>query len=105
MAIEGLPEGVECVRIGHARPDEFELFGKDILQGGRPDSIAHVIVRPAPGWSFVLNADGLAYVPAKVYDEPKVINVSRQFVVANSREEDALNKAIASMEKWPGYHG
>lgn len=103
MAIEGLPDGVECVRIGRAMADEFELYGKRIIQGGRSDSISHVIVRPAQGWSFLFDEESDCWYSAKVIDPPLEIVIAERFLVTNSRDQKFLETAAAAMRSWPGH--
>jgi len=103
MKLEGLPEGVECVRIGIAGPEEFELFGPQILKGGRNNSITHVVVRPESGWEFVLHG-GFSFVAVRRFIPPVQINLKPfRFVVNNSLEQQMVTDALAALAKLPGY--
>lgn len=60
IRLPGLPLGVTADRICHGAlvaPDEFELYGDTIHQGGRV-GVSAVVVTPQEGWEFVQKADG-----------------------------------------------
>jgi hypothetical protein len=62
MKIPGLPEGVECVRIGPATPEEFQLQEWDgelrIFRGEDFASrLSQIVVQPSEGYVFQFARD------------------------------------------------
>lgn len=71
--INGLPEGVTCVRFGVATDNEYEIIGSNITRGPRQGTVSQVIVAPAKGWKFMIdirNPD--FYYPAKDVPGPEI---------------------------------
>lgn len=111
MNIPGLPEGVECVRIGIAEPEDFEIVGtvdptvQAITKGARAGSMSQVIVRPAKGFDFLWNIRTLSFDVVKVFEAPAAMERTVKFSVTNQRDLDAVNAALEQLKSLPGYVG
>lgn len=75
MHIEGVPDGVEPVKFSSiVGPEEFELVGHgdkaQIIKGGRPGAMSHVIVKPKEGYLFRTDILG-HYAAEKKLAQPK----------------------------------
>lgn len=103
MKIEGLPEGVECVRIGRAGSDEFELIGNHIERGPRADSIAQVIVIPSPGYKFNCDPATLFYYSVKVLDPPVKTTVTAVYQFDNEKDQEITADWLKKLAHLPGF--
>ena len=92
MSPSGFPEGVVWVRYGVASPDEFELYGNEIVKGGRQTSVHQIIVAPAPGYTFVEYPSPNRFIAAKTYEEPQTIVAA--FTVKNSLDAKRIDDAL-----------
>lgn len=103
MKIEGLPEGVELVRVGIPRADEFELYGTSISKGPRGDSVSQLVVRPAQGWEFKYDIRAYGYVPTLMLTKPLVMTATVTFRVNNRSDWNEVNDGLNALAKLPGY--
>lgn len=112
--IDGLPEGVKFVRIGHTQPGEFQLTGTGIMLGPRGDtSAADVVVLPQPGYEFLYDIKNLCYqVVQKLgsfdtngafIEKPETIKTELTFTVSNSADLARVNQWIELAKKLPGF--
>lgn len=101
--IKGLPEGVTCVRIGIATPDEYEIYGDEITKGARAGSITQIIVEPAPGWMFWYDIRSLSFRPVKKLAAPTSVTASVKFTVENQRDLDTVNGFLDRAREIPGF--
>lgn len=112
MNLPGLPEGVECVRIGFAGADDFEIQNDPtnaeppvILKGGRGDSSSQVVVRPAKGWTFVPWFDIKTYrqiwTPSKLLEVPEETVV--RFKATTEFEQKRIAQAVEDSKMVPGF--
>jgi hypothetical protein len=125
MKIDGIPEGVECVRIGQAKTGEFEaasINGKvQIFRAVRQDSLAQIIVVPADGYDFIpaaetpnnrrsVDATTSLRSPAefdvvKKFPAPVTIGATLHFQVLNSRDVQTIDGALEKLKELPGFVG
>lgn len=108
--IEGLPEGVELVRIGVCGPEEFEVTNDPtnenppiISKGPRQGSNTQVIVRPAPGFKFSFDIRGYHFQIEKLLAQPREIAASFRFKVETEQDTQIVEKALESLRKLPGF--
>jgi hypothetical protein len=110
MKIDGLPEGVEAIRFGVPKPEEYVIendpVGPEPLQitkGPRlAGTVSSVIVAPADGYEFVYRLRTLDFAPVKKM-EPLTITASAKFVVTNEVDKGIVEDRIEDLKKLPGY--
>jgi hypothetical protein len=109
IAIPGLPDGVVCVRIGMAEPEEYELTrangDHEITKGPRAGSMSQIIVEPAPDWEFVFEMRSLTFRPVKKLAAPVEITTTVTFRVTNQVDQDRVHDGLKMMTQWPGFVG
>ncbi len=66
IKVPGLPDGVECVRLGAAGAEEFTLVGESISKGARNGN--NVVVTPAPGYEMRFDVRSNCYRATRVFD-------------------------------------
>ena len=123
--VEGLPPGVDFVRIGVPKDDtEFYIVNEPdgkgghamrIVQGARaasfPSPTPHltaapnvlVIVRPSEGWKFKPSIIDLGYRPVRKIDPPAQVAASVIFSVDDEEDKAAVSKALDGLKKLPGF--
>ena len=99
MKLDGLPEGVEAVRVGEAKPGEFVFIDDGEIYGPASENrpFSGLVVGPAEGYEFAYNIGHNSHVPVKRYDTPKVFQAA--FTVTTAPQEQALRQLLA---KCPG---
>ena len=109
--IKGLPEGVELVHIAPAKEGDYELINEvengvpvsRIYPGPRLGASSGIIVKPADGYTFVVNIKTLSYSVVKKLPEPLTITANAKFVVDNEMDAEAVNDRLEQLKKLPGY--
>lgn len=101
MRIQGQPEGVEIIRIGIAKPDEFELIDGHIEAGTREGSTSQVIVRPAPGWAFKFSIAAYALIPVKMLPAPIEVTYTVKFKVDCEQDAAGVDKFMEKLKECP----
>jgi hypothetical protein len=91
-SLPGLPEGIVAIRFDAAGPDDFEMYGDGIQKGPRPGSHSQVIVRPAPGYTFLWDAAKGYYRCVKMLQAKK--RITAVFEVLNSMEHESLKALL-----------
>lgn len=110
IQIPGLPEGVECVRIGTATADDYEITNSvhtddppSITKGPRIGSATQIIVRPAAGWEFRFDIRTLSFRLVKKLDTPLEITRTVKFVVSNALDQGIVEDRLDSLKDLPGW--
>jgi hypothetical protein len=102
--VEGLPTGVEFVRIGYPKKDEYYITNEPDGKGGHVAKISkapepvpgagqstEVIIQPADGYGFRVDIRTMALVATKVWP-PK--QLSAKFTVDNQADQDAITAKL-----------
>lgn len=98
LQIPGLPEGVLCVRIGQAKPEEFQMHGEAIRKGTSVGA-SQVIIAPAEGYEFVYDITINRYRCIPKWNGTKRKLVA-EFEFTNSLDYD---RAVRSIWELAGY--
>jgi len=95
MRIEGLPEGVEAVRVGAPEPGEYFWDGgiRGPSTGGTAFQV--LIVQPAEGFNFTYDVGTDTTVVVEAYQNSKWLLV--KFEVTNERDEKIIRAALAKL--------
>ncbi len=118
--IEGLPEGIEVVRIGNPRPGDIEIlrheeefYYQTALDRGHT-STAQVIVKAIEGYELrpkrqfdirtyeSVEIQG-AFTLVKILDEPQEIVATLKFRCETQQDADAIEERLADVRRLPGY--
>lgn len=78
MAIEGMIEGIEIVRLGVPKDEEFSLVNGKICVGWQTGG-AQFCIRPMPGWTISREPEGAAgwaWHADRVLREPEPVTVT-----------------------------
>lgn len=110
MKLEGLPQGVEAVRVGRAKPGEFVAWGGfdgselEIFESdGVETREAQVIVRPAEGYAFRPDPRTCQCAIIELYKTPVVFQCAVRFDAASHYDLSRINDALAALKDLPGY--
>lgn len=99
VQIEGLPEGMEALRVGKALCGEY-VFHEGGAYGPvfENSTIYGLVLAPAPGYEFVYDVATDHNLAIKKLDTPKTLHAT--FLVTNTRDEQAVRQHVL---KLPGF--
>jgi hypothetical protein len=122
--VEGLPIGVDYVRIGTPTENEYYITNEPDGKGGHEMRIvqgpsaaafasptphltlppnAAVIVKPTVGWKFRASIKTFSFWPVKEINPPVRIAKAVTFEVDNAYDQDSVNLALDNLKKIPGF--
>jgi hypothetical protein len=106
--IPGLPEGIDVVRIGIAKVEEFEIINQidgsvRIVKGRREGTNTQVIVKPADGFAFAFDIRTLSYNIVKLLTQPREITATLKFSVMTEEDTKLVEDALDRLRQLPGY--
>jgi hypothetical protein len=108
IAIPGLPEGVECVRLGSPTPSDFYIEKYATchqIKKPQPATVMFnaVVVAPADGYEFVYSAVENTYVAVKKLAQPVEILATVRFKATNAEDAKRIDEAIAALKQLAGF--
>lgn len=118
--IDGLPEGIDYVRIGNVGDSDYQIVlgqgGHRLTKGPSLDSPLGVIVRPEKGYVFrparKFDIGNYVFVdgPAGTFDaikeiEPVEVKATITCRVDNEFDLDIIQNIFEALKKLPGFQG
>jgi hypothetical protein len=105
--VEGLPEGVDLVRIGLPKDAEFYILsdhnGPCVYQGQHANMAGAVVVKASEGYTFRANIRTGGYDVVKLLPKPLEIAATLKFTVNNSYDEATVRAYLDKAKQVPGF--
>jgi hypothetical protein len=107
--VEGLPEGVDLVRIGLPKENEYYILnsteGPCVYQGQHANMAGAVVVKASEGYTFRANIRTGGYDVVKLLPKPLEITATMTFSVNNSYDQDTVKAFLEKAKHVPGFTG